>query len=130
MKLIGKTFVVVWGIFALLFSVYVLAAPKAHADEGDFIYALQHDPDFTFWGSKTAAFEIGYRICDDLDSGFTPSQIADAIWLNPSLSLDRAASKRFFIYASTFLCAGVTMKTPAQQPPGPVNVIPPGQQVA
>lgn len=80
-----------------------LAAP-AQADTSDYIWALEHDQMADFYGPKAMFVDLGFRVCADLASGYTPGQISNFIYYNNSYSFTPIAAQHVVYQAINHLC--------------------------
>lgn len=62
-----------------------LAVPIAHADAGDDAFLSALNAKGIHFGTPEQAFIAGHEVCDELDNGRSPSQVASAVMSNSDL---------------------------------------------
>jgi Protein of unknown function (DUF732) len=78
----------VWTALLVLvaaFSSLAAAAPIAHADAADDAFLVALTAKGIHFGSPEKAFIAGHEVCDELDTGKSPAQVASTIQSNSNM---------------------------------------------
>lgn len=89
---------------AVLAAIAVALAPAAHADEYDYLDAVDNDPTAWFSGPASSFLAAGYQVCAALANGHDPNLVAFALWNDAYPALDPWAAARIVIHADNHLC--------------------------
>jgi hypothetical protein len=101
MKTVAASALISAAIVGSLACVHGMAT--AHADTDSYIWRLENSG-LGYTGYKASYVEAGYRVCADLSVGFTPRQIINTIYYNPSYDFSYTGAEEIVYVAMEELC--------------------------
>jgi len=104
MKRFFKYLVAIFAVGALVFGLAELGIARANANVDSYIWSLENDSGYDFYGPKAVFIDLGYRICSDKYAGWSRPQVVAAAYVNPYIDLTLDAANRVVTHAENHLC--------------------------
>lgn len=87
----------------------LMGAGAAHADASEYLDALHGMGFYNATEGDAGLLRSGYRICTQLEAGFTPSEVAARLYRNTDSSVSRADALSVVAVAMADLCGSTSV---------------------